>query len=178
MLAVDATAGNGHDTVFLADLVGQGGTVWAFDVQEVALAAARERVRLAEGGKLADRVVFAAQGHEQLCCVLPEFARGKIRGAMFNLGFLPGSDRSVVTTPAATVRALTDLRDFMAPGGVVSVHCYAGHTGGGEETQAVDDFCAKLPWRVWRVVRSETANKPRNREMLFLLEKRKVYPGC
>lgn len=35
---IDATAGNGHDTVFLAQLVGRQGRVWAFDVQSSALA--------------------------------------------------------------------------------------------------------------------------------------------
>jgi len=31
---VDATAGNGHDTLFLAQLVGDSGQVYAFDVQK------------------------------------------------------------------------------------------------------------------------------------------------
>ena len=39
---VDATTGNGHDTVFLAELVGVDGKVIAFDIQADALKAARD----------------------------------------------------------------------------------------------------------------------------------------
>ncbi len=171
LLAVDATAGNGHDTLFLARLVGARGRVWAFDVQQAALAAARERVLHAGGDALAERVTFVRQGHENLARVLPESARGGIRGALFNLGFLPGSDKRVTTSAATSVRALADLAECMAPGGVVSVHCYAGHAGGREETDAVTAFCSALPWPRWRAGRYEMANRTRNREVLFLLEK-------
>ena len=34
---VDATMGNGHDTLFLCELAGKSGTVWAFDIQEKAV---------------------------------------------------------------------------------------------------------------------------------------------
>lgn len=172
-LAVDGTAGNGHDTLFLAEAVGPGGRVWAFDVQAAALAAARQRLRQADGGTLEDRVTFVPQGHETLAVTLPASARGAVRGAMFNLGFLPGSDKAVKTTAKGTVHALTDLMDYMAPGGVVSVHCYTGHAGGREEALAVESFCAALPWSAWRAARHELVNKLRNRELLFLLEKLK-----
>ncbi len=170
-LAVDATAGNGHDTLFLARLVGKRGRVWAFDVQAEAIDSARDRLLNVNGGRLADRVTFVAEGHEHLARVLPADAIGRIRGATFNLGFLPGSDKRIVTTTEATLRALADLQAFMAPGGVISVHCYAGHAGGQEETDAVSDFCTALPWEKWRAARYELVNKMRNREALFLLEK-------
>ena len=41
-LAVDATAGNGHDTVFLAQAVGETGKVFAIDVQAAAIGSIRE----------------------------------------------------------------------------------------------------------------------------------------
>ena len=34
---VDATAGNGHDTFFLSNLVGETGKVFSYDIQEVAI---------------------------------------------------------------------------------------------------------------------------------------------
>ncbi len=170
-LAVDATAGNGHDTLLLARLAGQNGRVWAFDVQEAALVAARERLARAEEGDLTARVCFVREGHERLARVLPPEAAGRVRAATFNLGFLPGSDKQIVTRPAATLRALADLASFTAPGGIVSVHCYAGHEGGREELDAVGVFCADLPWPAWRSARYEMVNKNRNREALFLLEK-------
>ena len=40
---IDATAGNGHDTVFLAEIVGSNGRVLAFDIQASAIEAARTR---------------------------------------------------------------------------------------------------------------------------------------
>ena len=87
---VDATCGNGRDAVLLAQLVGQAGRVWAFDVQETALAATR--AALSEAGCL-EQVELIAAGHERLA----EFVLVPLRAAVFNLGYLPGADREVVT---------------------------------------------------------------------------------
>ncbi|NHZ47387.1 tRNA (mnm(5)s(2)U34)-methyltransferase [Nitratidesulfovibrio liaohensis] len=167
-LAVDGTAGNGHDTLFLARLVGARGLVHAFDVQPRALARTAER--LAAVG-LEERVALHGRGHEELAAALA--SRGtwppRITAAMFNLGFLPGSDRSVTTRPATTLTALEALLPLMVPGGVVSLHVYAGHPGGGDEAAALDRRLAELDWNLWRVARYEFANKPRNPERLLLV---------
>lgn len=167
-VVVDGTAGNGHDTLFLARLVGARGMVHAFDVQPRALARTAER--LAEAG-LEERVALHGRGHEELAAALASHGvwPPRITAAMFNLGFLPGSDRSLTTRPDTTLTALDALLPLMVPGGVVSLHVYAGHPGGADEAAGLDRRLAELDWDRWRVARYEFANKPRNPERLLLV---------
>ncbi len=172
LLAVDGTCGNGRDTLFLAQtllrLRPEGKTlVLSFDVQADALATARKR--LDSHCPTAD-VRFTAAGHETLAVHLPSEA--VFLAAMYNLGFLPGSDKRVVTLPETTLRALQSTLEHLRPGGVCAVHAYGGHAGGGEELRAVENFFAELPFDAFSVARYSFCNKPRNPEVLFLAEKR------
>lgn len=176
LLAVDATAGNGHDTLFLARCVGEDGLVLACDVQRAALEATRARL---EAAGLAGRVRLALEGHEHLARLLaapapdgsaPDALSG-VAAAMFNLGFLPGSDKRVVTRPDTTLAALDGLLPRIAPGGVISLHLYTGHDGGAEEASAVLSRAASLPAAAWSVLQSRVANRERAREYLLLLER-------
>lgn len=167
-VVVDATAGNGHDALFLAGLVAPGGIVHCFDIQAEALA--RTGALVAEAGR-ADMVRLHAAGHEALARVLPEADRGRVRAVVFNLGFLPGGDASVVTRPDTTLAALDAARAVLGPGGIVAVVCYTGHPGGAAEARAVAGWCAALPFDRWRVARYELVNKPGDPIVLFFLER-------
>jgi predicted methyltransferase len=131
-VAVDATVGNGYDTVFLAAAVGSLGKVYGFDLQPAALAAARERL---ESGGLVSRVVLIEAGHEEMAGRLPPEVAGGVAAVMFNLGYLPGSDRAVVTVPATTGPAVRSAVGLLRPGGIVSVLVYTGHPGGEAELE-------------------------------------------
>lgn len=175
-LAVDATTGNGYDTVFLARCAGRGGRVLGCDVQPAALEATRARLK-AEG--LADRVCLVLGGHEHLnrwLAVPPDDDSGgtspPLAAAMFNLGYLPGSDKRVITRSSTTLTALEALLPRMAPGGVISLHMYTGHEGGAEEASAVLARAEALSATEWSVLRCEVANVERRRECLLLLEYR------
>ncbi|SBW04934.1 putative rRNA methylase YtqB [uncultured delta proteobacterium] len=169
-IAVDATAGNGHDTLFLAAAIGEKGRVWAFDVQEAALAATRKRLE-AENPDLLSRVSLVRAGHETAATALPAGTAGHLWAVTFNLGYLPGSDRRIVTKAATTLEALDFFASALAVGGVISVHAYLGHDGGEDEGGAVERRFAALPWETWRVAEYTFRNKQRNRETLFLAEK-------
>lgn len=90
--AVDATAGNGWDTLFLARLVGPDGRVYAFDIQQAAL---DETAALLRKNKLLERVDLIHAGHEAMASYVKE----PVAAVMFNLGYLPGGDHSIVTRP-------------------------------------------------------------------------------
>lgn len=136
-LALDATAGNGHDTVFLAEQVGDSGCVWAFDVQEAAIAESRRRL---EAAGLAERGRLIHDSHARMARYLPDDARGKIAAVMFNLGYLPGSDRRLVTDAGNTLAALDAALELLRPGGLVSLMVYRGHPGGNEEWRAIEQW--------------------------------------
>ena len=134
--AIDATAGNGHDTVFLARMVGATGQVLAFDVQAAAIESSRRAVK-AEG--FAERVDFFQESHARLA---DHAEPGSVAAILFNLGYLPGSDQSVITTAAETLRGLEESLRLLRPGGWLCVVCYPGHEGGNAEASAVEAWMA------------------------------------
>ncbi len=150
-LAIDATAGNGHDTLYLANLVGPTGTVWAFDIQPEALCRTTARLegqqisvqlRLKSGPPLpttdvCHRVIAIEADHAEMVLYLPPQIRGRVAAIMFNLGYLPGADKECITTTSSTLTALDAAIMLLAPGGVLTVVVYPGHPGGREEADAV-----------------------------------------
>ncbi len=168
---VDATCGNGHDTLFLAKAM-QGAfsaTPWqvlAFDIQEKALHATR--ARMAEQG-FAQHLSLHGQGHETAAKHLAPNMHLCI--AMFNLGYLPGSDKTITTRQPSTMQAITTLAAKLVPLGLMSLHTYGGHEGGTEEMDAVEAWCEALPCPAWRVVRYACCNKQYHPETLFLAQK-------
>jgi ubiquinone/menaquinone biosynthesis C-methylase UbiE len=134
---VDATAGNGHDTLELARLVGETGRVYAFDIQQAAIDQTRRR--LSRHGLL-ERVTLQLCGHEHLLERLAPESQGKIAAVMFNLGYLPGGDKQRVTRAATTVPAMEQAARCLRPGGILTVIAYPGHPGGSDELDAVTDW--------------------------------------
>ena len=128
---IDATVGNGHDTLFLARCVGANGLVAGFDVQDAALQATRER--LEKCGVDGARVRLNCESHEKMASVVEE----PVAAVMFNLGYLPGGDHARTTVRGSTIVALGQAWASLRRGGVISVVCYRGHPRGGEEAAAV-----------------------------------------
>lgn len=153
MVAVDATAGNGYDTVFLAGRVGPTGRVYAFDIQEEAL---REtRARITEQG-LADRVELIHAGHERLL----EYVNEPINAMVFNLGYRPRGDKRVITRPETTIEALKGGMTLLVSGGLILLTVYTGHPGGEEEWTSLRQFLVRLPKEKWQVVKLKFLNRP------------------
>jgi predicted methyltransferase len=153
MQAIDATVGNGHDTLFLARQVGATGHVHGFDVQAPALAFAAARLRAAG---LADRVTLIQAGHETMSARLSATLPGRVRAIMFNLGYLPGSDKTCITRTISTLQALEQGLALLAPGGVLSVLAYRGHAGGAEEADAVAGWLPGLDGMRYAVHRHDS----------------------
>lgn len=144
---IDATAGNGHDTRFLAECVGDSGNVLAFDIQEAALAATRDL--LVEAG-FAGRVKLVHGSHGTM---ETHAVAGSVAVVMFNLGYLPGEDHALTTQSAETISALEAAGRVLKPGGVLSVVCYPGHPAGAIEAEAVEAWLAGKTTIGWRVAR-------------------------
>ncbi len=139
--AIDATAGNGHDTQFLAELVGSDGTVFAFDIQEGALEKTAQRLKDAK----IQNVVLVNRDHADLSNVIPFEYHGRVAAVMFNLGYLPGADKHVVTNAESTRKGILQAVTLLRPGGVLTALAYTGHDGGNAEADAVADVLGGLP---------------------------------
>lgn len=176
-VVVDATMGNGYDTQFLAEL---GANVYAFDVQEEALNATEKRLDDAEiknqifeknlSNLLTEPSVnLVLSGHEKLS----EYVKEPIKAAIFNLGYLPKTDKSVVTKADTTLTALDALTNQLVVGGRIAIMIYYGHEGGMEEKDAVIKWTSSLPQKDWEVISYAPLNQIHTPPILVLIEKRK-----
>ncbi|AZK44502.1 MULTISPECIES: class I SAM-dependent methyltransferase [Erysipelothrix] len=124
-VVVDMTCGNGYDTQFLAS---QAGHVYAIDIQEEAIESAK---KLNQGST---NITYIHSDHSRV-----NFKeKAPFTGAIYNLGYLPRSDKSIITTSHTTVASLKIiiplLTDFLV------IACYLKHEGGYEEYVAVRDY--------------------------------------
>lgn len=166
--AVDATAGNGGDTLFLAGLVGPAGLVYAFDLQPEAIDNTR---RLLDDRGFLNRARLIRDDHGRL----RQYVTPGVSAVMFNLGYRPGGDKRVTTTAATTCRALPAALNVMRVGGRLSVACYPGHAGGMDETLAVEEFCARLPSGRFTVVGLKMLNRAARAPRLIIVEKKAAW---
>ena len=162
-IVVDATMGNGHDTLFLAKLAKQ---VYAFDIQEQALEKTNQRIQ--EAGLT--NVELLLQGHE----TVDQFAT-EVKAAIFNLGYLPSADKSIITQPQTTLEALEKLCQMLVKGGRIAIMIYYGHEGGDIERDAVLDFVSQLPQQEYTATIYRTLNQINNPPFLVMIEKLERY---
>ena len=140
MTAIDATRGNGGDTLRLCGLVGETGRVFAFDVQPQALARTRERL---EAAGLLARAELILAGHERVL----EFVCEPVDAVVFNLGWLPGGDKSITTRTETTLVALDHCLSLLKPHGLLTLCAYPGHAEGAQELERVREWARALDGR-------------------------------
>lgn len=163
---VDATMGNGKDTLFLCELVGDGGHVYAFDVQAEAVARTRERV---EEAGFAERTTLLLAGHETMA----EHVKAPVQAVMFNLGWLPGAEHIVTTKVDTTLKAVNAALELIAPGGIVTVCVYPGHEEGTRELHALREWAAGLDVRRYNALYHHFVNASGQTPQLILVQKNK-----
>ena len=167
-IVVDGTIGNGHDTLFLAELVGKNGIIYGFDVQEAALLATEERLR---EYNVHERAVLIKEGHETLSTHISKEHHGKIKGAIFNLGYLPGSDKTITTKADTTIAAIKQLLEIMAPEGIIVLVIYHGHPEGALERDELLTFCRQLDQKKARILQYQFINQKNNAPFIIAIEK-------
>ena len=165
---IDATAGNGHDTAFLAGLVGSHGQVFGFDVQSAALQ--RTSTRLADVGY--DNVTLHQRSHVEMKELVPENSHGSVAAVMFNLGYLPGGDHEVTTETESSLAALRIALQLVRSGGVITVLAYPGHAGGNDETGSVQRLIEELPDADFETSVRRSATASETAPMLFVIVRR------
>lgn len=168
-VCVDGTAGNGHDTLFLAKRVGKNGRVYSFDIQKQALDNTRERL-LAENEL--DQVILIHDGHEKAKQYIDKNDYGKIKGAVFNLGYLPGGDKSIVTKPETTICAVEQLFEGLECGGIIVLVIYHGHEEGKIERNEILNYVSKFSQEKAYVLKYEFINQINNPPFIIAIEKR------
>lgn len=130
-LAIDATCGNGKDALVLAKLPI---SLICLDIQQTAIEIARKNL------SSYSNVSFFHRSHE----TFPSLPKAP-RLIVYNLGYLPGGDKSITTSTSSTLKSLKNGLSILSPNGLISLMCYPGHPEGAREAKALIDFVSPLP---------------------------------
>ncbi len=168
-IAVDCTVGNGYDTLFLTELVGESGHVYGFDIQKEALK--NTRALLEEHGANSRVTLFEAS-HAEVLERISQEQHSQIRGAIFNLGYLPGGDKEIVTVPDSTIKAVDNLLSVMKKEGVIVIVVYHGHPEGQVERDALLDYVTNLDQKKAHVLQYRFMNQVNNPPFIIAIEKK------
>lgn len=163
-VVIDATMGNGNDTIFLCELVGNSGKVYAFDVQEGAINSTREKL-----SKLnyLERAELIHDGHENMNKYISE----KVKLVIFNLGYLPRGNHEITTKRETTIEAVNKSLELLEVNGVVAIVIYHGHENGKLEREALYEFTSNLNQKEYNVVKMSFINQVNNPPELICIEK-------
>lgn len=162
---IDATMGNGFDTLFLCRLSDPEGKVLSFDIQEKALANTAE---LLEKEGCAERVELVMDSHENI----DKYAELETADViMFNFGYLPGGDHSLSTRANTSLTAVKKCLDILKSGGIMSLCIYSGGDSGYEEKEALLEYIRSLDHKKYIVITHEFANRPNDPPLLVLIKK-------
>lgn len=151
---IDGTMGNGNDSLFLAKQLGKSGQLYALDIQQEAIAATEQRLK--QQNISSDQYKLIIGNHAEMRAHIPESLVGRVTAIMFNLGYLPGSETSLMTIAETTIPALAASLEFLHRDGVLTVTIYTGHEGGQNEADQVLLWAKQLShhyfvswYRVW-----------------------------
>ena len=165
-VVLDATAGNGKDTLFLARHTPPEAIVWSFDIQPTAIENTRKLLN--DAGLLA-KVRLILDSHDRINTYINQ----PLDAAMFNLGYLPSGERTIVTQPKTTISAVDQTANLLNPGALMTIVAYPGHCSGKEENQALMCLLAALPQQVYSVLSWKMLNQVNNPPLLYAVEKRR-----
>lgn len=163
-VAVDATMGNGHDTMVLAQCVGANGKVYAFDVQEQALQKTRRRLQAIS---LDEQAELICEGHQHMS----EYVQQALSAVIFNLGYLPGGNKALTTQRDTTLAAITQGLSLLRPHGLLLLVIYPGHEPGRIEQEAIEGLASGLDQQHFQVLRYQFTNQKNNPPYLLAIEK-------
>ena len=176
-IAIDATIGNGHDTLFLVEQVSPSGRVFGFDIQQAAIDSTKAKAAAYWTGGTENShaqlecLTLIQASHVDMGYKIPPQYHGKVSAIMFNLGYLPGGDKSIITQTDSTVTALNIASRILSCDGVITVLAYPGHQGGDVETNQVNNWCKQLDADQFSVSFFYSAENTISSPRLFVIRK-------
>jgi hypothetical protein len=179
-IAIDATVGNGHDTVFLLEQISPSGRVFGFDSQQAAIDSTRGKVesccragvRACSNAPLRPECLALIQAsHADMRDKIPAQYHGKISAVMFNLGYLPGGDKSIITQTDSTLTALIIASQILSSNGIITILAYPGHQGGDVETDQVKNWCEQLDVDQFKISIVYSSENKESSPKLFVIHK-------
>lgn len=172
--AIDATCGNGKDTLQLAKLISAAGMVIGLDIQKEAIDRTRALLEKELPPSQLSKIHLFLQSHEEL----PALAyQAKIKVIAYNLGYLPGGDKKITSQTSSTLESLKKSLSILTPGGAITIACYPGHEEGAREQEALLQALTLLPSSEWSICHHEWINRPLS-PSLILIQNKLIYTNC
>lgn len=168
-ITIDATVGNGNDTIFLSQIVKETGVVFGFDIQQQAI----ENTRKILNENNIKNVQLFQIGHEHLQEYIPIKYHGKIASAVFNLGYLPKGNKNITTKGTTTISAIKQLLDILKINGLIVLVVYPGHEEGRLEKEELLEYLSTLDQKVTQVLTYQFINQVNDAPFLIAIEKLK-----
>ncbi|QDR80794.1 tRNA (mnm(5)s(2)U34)-methyltransferase [Sporomusa termitida] len=165
-LVVDATAGNGQDTLFLAANTPAATVVWAFDIQSQALTNTKELLAKYE---VAAKVHLVLDSHAHIT----RYIKQPVDAAMFNLGYLPGGDHKLSTLPQTTIQAIAQTLQLLNTEGLMTIAAYPGYEQGRLELRELHQYLAAIDQKKFSVACWSMVNQTNFPPILYLIEKKR-----
>lgn len=163
---IDATMGNGNDTLLLCELAGEEGAVLAFDIQDRALEATEA---LLEKNGYTGNVRLIQDGHENMDQYAGE---GSADVICFNFGYLPGGDHGISTAADTSLIAIQKGLGILKSGGMLCLCIYSGGDTGFEEKNRILSYLRNLSSREYVVIVNKYYNRGNNPPMpVFIFKK-------
>lgn len=162
-VCIDATAGNGNDTLKLAKSVGNDGKVYAFDIQQMAI---ENTKKLLEENEIKN-VQLILDSHVKM----DEYVKEEVKCVLFNLGYLPGGDHSLQTKAETTKVAIEKSLELICDDGFVAIMIYYGKNSGTAEKEAVMEFLKIINHKKYTVTIHDFYNRPNNPPITAVITK-------
>ena len=167
-IAIDATVGNGYDSLFLVEQVSPCGLVFGFDIQKTAIESTKNKIQQT---RYPECLKLIHASHADMIINIPLKYHGDISVIIFNLGYLPGGDKSVITNTNSTLIALNNTRQLLAVDGIITVMAYPGHSGGDLEAEQVKNWCNQLDKVQFKVDFISSSVDKTSAPILFVIQK-------
>lgn len=150
IICVDATLGNGNDSLYISQLIKNKGIVFGYDIQEQSIINSNALFKLHN----TKNIITKLKSHEFI-------EEENIDLCIFNLGYLPRSDKKIKTNKTTTINALNSVISKMNKEKMLIIICiYIGHQEGLEESNALEEFVKNLPSNKYLVCKYQNYNRP------------------
>jgi SAM-dependent methyltransferase len=164
-IIVDATCGNGQDTLFLAKLCYEG-NLYAFDIQAKAIELSRSYLAEHLDEKTFKNIQFFNQCHSNFP---QEITLGTVKLIVYNLGYLPGQgNKSLTTLVETTFASIQKAMDLLISGGAICLTLYPGHEEGEKELIFLHNWVQSLDAKKWNCCLHQWPNRKKSPQLLLL----------
>jgi len=165
--AIDATCGNGHDTLYLSRLLlqNENSLVVGLDIQGIAIQNTDFLLHQSLDIEQRKRVLLQRICHSKISDIPLPFPPRLI---VYNLGYLPGGDKTIVSKTNTSLQSLENALSLVALDGAVSIMCYPGHEEGEREEKALLAYLESLPSNRWTICYHKWLNRPRSPTLIWI----------